>query len=407
MDKEKILSKIVPKDYHNELEIILEDKDFSEDVKNLLLSCVYKIEAGYQDYEIVKQNIENKKDYLEEILNIIKEKCNSIEIIKESAEDTKEISRTKYEVDQVEGTIKLWYPNEKTILYAIYGLDDKPIYVDEKYSLIRTSLSELLNKGENMNRLEVLRDFNGWNWNTDSNEIQNITINLVYQNLITLLGIDFMKKWIHQEEIKDYLELGNKKLEEQYGKENAKEVFNLISKLSIVICTQSNEKEKQYLLEEKEELLKELARLNDKKALLEEVSQKKKEALKQIKEIDTILNDKKKLEEEYVKRNSELPEYHKIFSLAHLGEILTRQRKKIMQKMEDENKILEPAYYVKVKTSLEERLELLSSIEMPLAEQTKKIVKNSILLQKVVMDCFKIQLEEIEKLEKNQKKKKS
>ena len=55
MDTEKILSKLTPKDYHNELEIILEDKDFSEDVKNLLLSCVYKIEAGYKDYEIVKK----------------------------------------------------------------------------------------------------------------------------------------------------------------------------------------------------------------------------------------------------------------------------------------------------------------------------------------------------------------
>jgi hypothetical protein len=83
MNKEKILSKIAPKDYHNELEIIFENKDFSIDAKNLLLSCVYKIEAGYNDYETVKKIVISKKEYLEEILTIIKEKCNKIEIRKD------------------------------------------------------------------------------------------------------------------------------------------------------------------------------------------------------------------------------------------------------------------------------------------------------------------------------------
>lgn len=68
MDRETILSKINSRDYQNELEKILEDKDFSEDVKNLLLSCIYKIEAGYADYEMVKRNVPSKKEFLEEIL---------------------------------------------------------------------------------------------------------------------------------------------------------------------------------------------------------------------------------------------------------------------------------------------------------------------------------------------------
>ena len=46
MEKRKILSKlnIDIKDYNNELEKILENKLFSYDVKNLLLSMLYKIE---------------------------------------------------------------------------------------------------------------------------------------------------------------------------------------------------------------------------------------------------------------------------------------------------------------------------------------------------------------------------
>ena len=46
--KEKLLRKIHMKDYTNSLEKILEDKQFSVDTKNLLLSMVYKIENSYK-----------------------------------------------------------------------------------------------------------------------------------------------------------------------------------------------------------------------------------------------------------------------------------------------------------------------------------------------------------------------
>ena len=92
---------------------------------------------------------------------------------------------------------------------------------------------------------------------------------------------------------------------------------------------ENNEKEKESLLEEKEEIEKELQRLNDKRTLLDEVSKQKKEALHKIKEIDTILNDKKLLEKEYKTRNDKLPEYNKIFSIAHLTEILSKKRSRL------------------------------------------------------------------------------
>ena len=404
MDKEKILSKITPKDYHNELEIILEDKDFSEDVKNLLLSCVYKIEAGYNDYEIVKRETLSKKEYLEEILAIINDKCKSIEIKKEETSNIEDEEKSKYEIDRLEGSITIWHPNEKMLLYAIYELDDNPIYVDEKYSLIRASLSGLLNEGENMNRLEVLRDFNGWNWNADPNEIQNITYNLVYQNLIDLLGIEFMESWIHTEKIKDYLALAKHEIINQYGMENEETLFKWISKLALIKCISTNSKEKEYLLQEKQEAEEELERLKNKTALLEEISRNKKEALSQIKEIDTILNDKELLEEEYIRRNEGLPEYHKIFSLSHLTEILTRQRKKVMTKIEEESKLLEPVYYLEIKAKLEEKLELLSDLELEQEEIEEKIIYYSIQLEKKVMDCFKIRINNIDKIEKSVRK---
>ena len=252
MNKGKILSKFVAKDYETKLEEILEDKDFSEDVKNLLLSCVYKIEAGYKDYEQVKQIVQKKEEYLENILNIVKDKCNEIEIIK----NNKNIKR-KYEVDKFKGKIKLWHPNEKSLLYAIYELDDSPIYVDEKYRFVRVALTELINEGENINNLEVLRDFNGWNWNTLSSEIPNISVNLIYQNLVYLLGIDFLKTWLHAEEIKDYFAIAKDILKEKYGTQNANEFIEHMNNISIITCVEHNEKEKLRLQEEKEEILKE------------------------------------------------------------------------------------------------------------------------------------------------------
>lgn len=329
MDTEKIFSKLNSRDYNNQLEKILENKEFSEDVKNLLLSMLYKIETAYKDYTTVKRIVENKKNYIEEILRIIKEKCNKIVIVEENSEEAKELESagTKFLVDKLEGTILLMYPNEKLLLYTLYKLDDKQVYLDEKYNLIMIALSELLNAGENINNIEVLRDFNGWNWNTLNSEIPEIATNLIYQNLIYLLGMEFIKELIHTEKILDYVELVETKLSQYYGEENAKEILKLIYKISIIICTNKNEREKKRLTEEKEVMQKELDRLKDKKGLLEEISNSKKQALKKIKEIDNILNDKKLLEDEYVKRNEKRAEYNKIFSISHLTEILHKERK--------------------------------------------------------------------------------
>ena len=78
MPKKQILSKFKIKDYNAELEKILEEKDFSSQVKNLLLSMFYKLEIGYNDYEIVKHNVPSKEVFMEYMMGIIKEKCNEL-----------------------------------------------------------------------------------------------------------------------------------------------------------------------------------------------------------------------------------------------------------------------------------------------------------------------------------------
>ena len=68
--KEDFFSKF--KDYNKQLEKILEKKDFSKDVKNLLLSMLYKLDISYNDYSLVKKNCKSKQEYLENILDNIK-----------------------------------------------------------------------------------------------------------------------------------------------------------------------------------------------------------------------------------------------------------------------------------------------------------------------------------------------
>lgn len=394
MNKENIFSKLSSKDYNNQLEKILENKDFSENVKNLLLSMLYKIQMGYKDYITVKRIVENKKNYIEEILQIIKEKCKKIIVVEENSPEYKEMEKrgVNFIVDKLEQTIFLRYPNEALLLYTIYKIDDRQVYLDEKYNLIRIALSELLNAGENINNIEVIRDFNGWSWNTEIKEIPEVTTNVVYQNLVYLLGIDFIKAWVHKEEIIDYINLVEKKLSENYGEQKEQEILKIIYKISIIICTSKNENEKKRLLDEQEILQKELDKLKDKKTLLEDISNSKKELLQKIRQIDTILNDKKLLEEEYIKRNEKRAEYNKIFSISHLTEILNKERKKYLLKIDENNKLLDPKYYVEKKQDLEEQLELLADINLDENEKEKVKYNYLIQLQKLFIQAFNIKI---------------
>ena len=72
MEKNKIFSKFNIKNYNNELEKILDEKLFSLNVKNLLLSMFYKIESAYKDYETIKVETLSKNDYIDHLLKTIK-----------------------------------------------------------------------------------------------------------------------------------------------------------------------------------------------------------------------------------------------------------------------------------------------------------------------------------------------
>lgn len=433
MAKEDIFSKINLKDYNNILENILEQKAFTEDVKNLLLSMLYKIENGYQDYEIVKVNVSSKKYFLKKVVQIIKEECKEIKLIKPLSEESKELEEKNinYLVNKEEGKIKV-YPNERMILEALITLNQKEIILEEDYELFSLGLKEILTKGNRMNSAEVIRDFNGWSWDITTSQMESKNINVVYQNLLILLGNNFIQKWITdanvqeeeeielpnneilrskyndsfgmtKEEVKednniDYIQKMKELLIKKYGEKNAEELINQLIKTAIAIGCNRNKEQKTIILEKQKEIKEKLEKMQDNKKYLEEISKNKKEITIKIKQIDKLLSDEKLLKEEYEKRNKLLPNKKKIFSVSHLKIMLEKERKESLEQIKQYNKQMEPKEFVKTKKEFEEKNEFFNEIGI---EEDKKVNEEKQInkLQLCFLECF------IEKIKKAETKK--
>ncbi len=395
MEKEKIFSKFSSRDYNSELEELVEQKKYDEMAKNLLLSMLYKIETNYKDYEIVKRVSENKNSYIEEIIKIVDNKCDKIVMVKEDSEEAEEMEKrgTKYLVDYLTKTISLVHPNEKLLLYSLYKINNKQIYLEEKYNLIRNALSNLLNVGETINKMEVIRDFTGWTWDITPSEIPEVTSNLIYQNLLYLLGEEIIRMWTKDNISIDYIKIIQQELEKLYGKEIATNILKLIYKISIIICIEKNSREKERLRQEQEDLMEELNKMNNKEEFLASLSEIRKEQNKIIKQIDKIMNDKKLLELEFKKRNNKKNKYNELVNINQLIEILNKERKKAWNQMEEAKKLLEPSQFVNKKQELESQLALIEDINIE--NYKKRKYKYVIELQNNFIQALTIKLKKI------------
>lgn len=430
MAKEDIFSKINLKDYNNILENILEQKAFFSDVKNLLLSMLYKIENGYQDYEIVKVNVPSKKYFLKKIVQIIKEDCKEIKLVKPLSEESKELEEknVNYIVDKEAGKITV-YPNERMLLEALTTLNQKEITLEEDYELFNIGLKEILTKGNRMNLAEVIRDFNGWSWDITTSQMESKNINVIYQNLLILLGNNFLQTWLtdeneqEEEEIElpnneilrskyndnfgmtkeemqkdtkiDYIQKMKERLTKKYGEEKAELFLQQLIKTVIAIGSNRNNNQKEKILKRQIEIKENLEKMQDNKKYLEDLSNRKKIITLKIKEIDTLLNDEKLLKEEYENRNSKLPNKKKIFSVSHLRIMLEKERKEKLEQIKECNKKMEPKEFVKAKKELEEKHEFFKEInieENKKANEEKQVTK----LQIYYLECF---MEKIKKAE--------
>ena len=389
--KEKIFSKLNIKDYNNRLEKILEEKKFSLDTRNLLLSMLYKIENGYADYKKTKVEVPSKNDFIESIFNIIQENCNEIivaEFDSEASNILKEKDK-KYILEKDKGKI-IALANELLMFNCIWEMSEQIIVMPQELKDLQNPISNLLNLGNRINQAEVIRDFNGWSWDVVLKEIPDIDTNLIFQNLLYLAGNEFMHQWINNKsELADYIELLQAHIKENFGEKRANQFIMLFCKLAIDIAISKEKEQYQFWKEKRDNLEIEFDKLQNKEKFLETKTKEKKEYTKQIEKIDRILNNKELLKEEYTKRNEKLPNKEKIFSISHLVERLVKERQELLEKIKQCNNLIEPKGYVARKQEVEVKVEFLRGLDIEQKQDRRKII---IELCEIFLECFQIKI---------------
>ncbi len=385
------MKKIVKKNFNDELESVLEQKEFEENVKSTLLSILYKIEAAYRDISIVKPDIYTKEEYIKKLIWTIQYQCDSVKLVRMGSEDTCIPKHATFFIDKEKKKLEC-YPIERKVLYAIWKLGKKECLLKSGNSLIDMALSDFLNVGNTIDFVEPLRDFNGYSWTTLFTEIESIAHNLIYQNLRILVGNQFLTNWVFRQEMMiDYYDELKENLNNEYGQKLAGNIIKEWITIAILLERKfTPEKMLPYEIEKKR-VEKEFVEMQDKPAYIEAITKQKLKLSKKIKEIDKILNSKVLLQQEYIKRNEVLPLDKKIFSMRVLSQQMKQEREKICQRVETLNQHLNPKNYVRYKKELEQKYKYLALLDIEDLE--KAIQRYLVRFQKRFLMCFSMQID--------------
>ena len=358
-------SRLLQKDYSEELEEICESKRFDKEAQNLLLSMLYKADGAYNDYRTVKREVPSKEDFLENIIEIVKNYCKEIEIAKPNSELEKELNKSRCKVVEEEPDNKynkeqkvIFFPNEKVILYSIIkaGLDK----INTNLSLKDKSMLGAIQIGKCISSSEVIRDFNGFSWSQIVSEIESLECNAVYTDLTFLLG----EKYV------DNLKSSNiEKLNTVVEAELLEQMQKIATKFYLEYDENQARIVEQNLKKDKDELEK----MEAGSEYVENISNIKKDLLNKIKEIDEQLNDPKELRNAYINHNKNLPNEQKIFSVSHYEEMIQKQRQDILKEIEEYNKLQNPIEFVKIKQELENRIKFAEEVNTIQIEDLQKV----------------------------------
>lgn len=398
-----IFHKTTQEEYNNKLEQILENKVFDTESKNLLLSMVYKIENAYDDYYKVKPLANSKEVFISKILYIIENECDMIEIITPGTKKARELKNLnkKFNIDISQGKVSIC-GNEKDMLSALIELDEEYNYYKYREVQEVIEVHSFIKKGEAMSESEVIRDFNGWSWNTIVKEIEDLQTNLAYQNVLILLDEKIKLEenditTVNSKDINSDTIVDSNIIEEQLElKYEKKDISDFLKYLKIIIERNNYQEyyDKKIEVEEKYNYNKKMMELmEDKIELLEVVTREKKELAKKIKEIDKTLNNPEILEKEYLLRNKKLEKQNKIFSISHLNSMLEQERVDAVNKIRKLNDILDPKKYLKEKEKIQIEFENSKKIMQSFSKNNIDLIN----LQKEFLKCFNIKIEKAQK----------
>ena len=378
-------AKLLKKDYNEELEELAESKRFEKEAQNLLLSMLYKVEGAYDDYETVKREVPTKDDFMQNIINIVRKYCREIEIAKPNSLLEKELTKSRCKILEEEPDNKynneqkvIFFPNEKVVLYSVIRAGIEKI--NPNLTLEDKAILMTIQIGKCIAYSEVIRDFNGFSWSQVINEIENLDCNIVYTDLIYLLGEEYVSK-INSSNISNLKKILDKELYEE------------MQKVALRFYLEYDVKQSEKLQEELQKDKEYLKEMQDQKKFIENISNNKKKMLNRIKEIDEVLNNPNDLRKEYLEKNRTLANEKKIFSISHYEGMLQKERNELIEEIEKNNKYQNPIEFVKIKSELEEKINYYENFksldiqkfqEIFLREFKKKIEKEE--LPEKIMD---------------------
>lgn len=258
---------------------------------------------------------------------------------------------------------------------------------------IEEAFSFVLNTGNNINMVEPLRDFNGFSWNVIAKDIEDLNCNLIYQNIIYLVGNKFVDKWVNNyEPLVDYFDLFQSEIEKKYGKRIKNNIITYLLKLSIILKSNIDENFKKEIQNKREDLEQDYFELENRELYLVKISKLKKKYERNIRNIDKIMSDKNLLLEEYESRNEKLPIEKKIFSIRVLKNILKEERQNLLKEIEKCNNMINPKCFLQNKKNIEEKLKYIDNCEDVDYDLESELKKYLIGLQKQIIKCINIDI---------------
>jgi len=353
LEREKLIARF--KDYSKELEKILIDKPYSKTAKNLLLNMFYKIENSFEDYKKIKVEVPTKKEFMQELIDIIYKNCKDIEIIKPTLE-TDILDNNDCKV--IENKV-ITYQNELSILEQLYKLNTNKFNIKMPNEAMGEALSDILNNGEEINKSEIIRDFDGWSWNALENGKHKDTSSLIYTGMTFILGYNTLNnnKKTSIEEIENILK-------EKYKPTLSEKIIKNISQIALLECIKKNPEEKKNIIKLKEKLKEEYEFISNKKKYIDIISNEKKKCIIESEKIDKYINNDLLLKKEYIKQNSKLPQEKRVFSLSDFSEKIQKQKNELQEKIEELTEKMKPNNYIKEKTNIEKEYTFYNEIDL-------------------------------------------
>ena len=421
MDMLGIFKNIIKNDYIYEIEKTLEKKGITNEIKSLVMDTLFKIEETYPNYKRIKVDVLEKRDYIREIVVALK-KVDNIYIMNMQEKDIlKCVTDTKIEKN-ARGYYDIQiYHNNLSLLYALqtiineeYGINEQPC---------SSAFDKILKIGGIYSNIEILRDFSGWNWNRNKIKNFNIYYDIIYRNLLLILGID---KMIELKKTRQCIHFMKKYLVKKYKNDNVEKLMEILKEIVFVM---SSEEEKKLEIEANKKIIDMYMAMKDIKKFMQKVNEEKKKNNKLIAEYDKILNSHNVLEREYneylkaIEKSKNEDSSNGSLNIDSIIDILDieeddigkidkeeiknielfsiqifEKRKKVYNKNLELSKIGNPENYVEHKRILEEKIKYILDYEKVKgdAKKEEELLENLMIeYQKIVYDMLEDRIEAI------------